>query len=83
MVVFQTTCRRFDPDCPLYLIFEKRRENGISTNGGYESFTPYKEAEKSCQDAGFDTIVFVPSMEEEDGCVTCGNAILGRSKLKI
>lgn len=59
------------------------RDNGITTTGGYETFTPYKEAEQSCQDAGFDTIVFIPSMDEEDGCVTCGNAILGQSKLKV
>jgi 23S rRNA (adenine2503-C2)-methyltransferase len=59
------------------------RTNGIATNDGYQSFTPYKRAEESCQDAGFDTIVFIPSMDEEDGCVTCGNALLGQSKLNL
>ena len=32
--------------------------------------------------AGFDVLVFVPSIDEEDGLVTCGNAILGGSTLK-
>ena len=32
---------------------------------------------------GFDVLVFVPSMDEEDGLVTCGNAVLGGSTLKL
>lgn len=32
--------------------------------------------------AGFDTLVFIPSMDEENGLVTCGNVILGGSQLK-
>jgi 23S rRNA (adenine2503-C2)-methyltransferase len=59
------------------------KSNGIKTNDGYNSFTPYKEAEESFKKAGFDTLVFIPSMDEENGCVTCGNAILGGSELKI
>lgn len=62
---------------------QSSQKNGLETIGGYENFTPYKEAEESCRDAGFDTIVFVPSMDEEDGCVTCGNAILGGSVLAV
>lgn len=58
------------------------RENGIETIGGYESFTPYQQAEKALKDEGFDVIVFVPSVDEEDGLVTCGNAILGGSTLR-
>lgn len=58
------------------------RENGIQTSEGYQAFTPYKEAEESFKEAGFDVLVFVPSFEEEEGCVTCGNAILGGSKIK-
>lgn len=57
-------------------------KNNISTIGGYESYLPYKYPEESCKDAGFDTLVFIPSQDEEDGLVTCGNAILGGSKLK-
>lgn len=58
------------------------QENDIETLKGYESYHPYKQAEKDLQKAGFDTIVFVPSLDEEDGLVTCGNAILSGSTPK-
>jgi 23S rRNA (adenine2503-C2)-methyltransferase len=58
-------------------------KNGIKTIGGYDSYLPYKAPEDSLKAAGFDTLVFIPSQDEEDGLVTCGNAILGGSKLKI
>lgn len=58
-------------------------KNGIETIGGYQSYLPYKDPEESCKEAGFDTLVFIPSQDEEDGLITCGNAILGGSKLKI
>lgn len=55
------------------------RENGIITLDGYDSFTPYKQAEQDLKEVGYDVIVFVPSMDEEDGLVTCGNlALSGR-----
>lgn len=57
------------------------REHGIETVGGYESYEPYREAERSLVEAGFDVLVFVPSIDEEDGLVTCGNAVLGGSRL--
>lgn len=56
-------------------------ENGIQTVDGYTSFTPYAAAEQSFKDAGFDVLVFVPSQDEEDGTITCGNAILSGSKV--
>jgi len=58
------------------------RENGIKTAEGYESFKPYRRAEEAAKDAGFDTLVFIPSMDEEDGLVTCGNVVLGGSQLR-
>lgn len=57
------------------------RENGIETIGGYDSFQPYAQAENDLKAAGFDVLVFVPSMDEENGLVTCGNAVLGGSKI--
>lgn len=51
-------------------------ENGINTEGGYTSFTPYHDAESRLKKAGFDVIVFVPSLDEDRGMITCGNAIL-------
>lgn len=58
------------------------RENGIETVGGYDSYRPYQQPEANLKDAGFDVLVFVPSLDEEDGLVTCGNAVLGGSTLK-
>ena len=57
------------------------RENGIETVGGYETFAPYSRAESDLIAAGFDVLVFVPSIDEESSTVTCGNAILGGSKM--
>jgi hypothetical protein len=33
--------------------------------------------------AGFDVLVFVPSTDEENSLVTCGNLILGGGKIKV
>lgn len=57
------------------------RENGIETIGGYDSYQPYMKPESDLKAAGFDVLVFVPSIDEEEGLVTCGNAVLGGSKL--
>lgn len=51
-------------------------ENGIETTGGYKYFAPYKDAEEKLKKAGYDVIVFVPSLEEDESRITCGNAIL-------
>ena len=59
------------------------RDNGIATIDGYSSYRSYRAPEQSCKDAGFDTLVFIPSQDEEDGLITCGNAILGGSELKL
>lgn len=58
-------------------------DNGIKTIGGYDSYVPYEKPERDLIEVGFDVLVFVPSMDEEKGLVTCGNAILGGSDLKI
>ncbi len=58
------------------------RDNNIQTTGGYDSFYPYRKPEHDLIDAGFDVLIFVPSYDEEDGCVTCGNLILGGSVVK-
>ena len=59
------------------------RENGIETVGGYETFAPYSKAESDLIAEGFDVLVFVPSIDEEKGLVTCGNAVLGGSIMSI
>jgi 23S rRNA (adenine2503-C2)-methyltransferase len=58
------------------------KDNDIKTIGGYDSWQPYQKPEEDLKSAGFDVLVFVPSVDEEDGLVTCGNAILGGSTLK-
>lgn len=57
-------------------------ENGIETVGGYTNWAPYRKPEEDLKAEGFDVLVFVPSLDEERGIVTCGNAILGGSTLK-
>ncbi|KKK65683.1 hypothetical protein LCGC14_2971670, partial [marine sediment metagenome] len=59
------------------------RENNIRTVGGYDSYHPYARPERELIEQGFDVLVFVPSSDEEDGLVTCGNAILGGGKLTV
>lgn len=71
----------FDPDRWICKITPLHRtssaeQNGIRTTGGYEAFTPYKSVEDDLKAHGFDVIVFVPSYDEDDGLITCGNAIL-------
>jgi len=58
-------------------------ENGIKTVDGYESYLPYRKPEEDLKRQGFDVLVFIPSMDEENGLVTCGNTILGGSKLNL
>ena len=58
------------------------KDNDIQTIGGYTSYLPYKAPEEELKKYGFDVLVFIPSFDEENGLVTCGNAILGGSNLK-
>lgn len=57
-------------------------DNKLQTSGGYDYFTPYKDKEEALIKAGFDVIVFIPSYDEDNGLITCGNAILSGSKVK-
>lgn len=59
------------------------QKNGIQTMDGYTEYHPYRHPEESLKEAGFDVLVFIPSSDEEDGIVTCGNAILGGSTIKV
>lgn len=80
-------CQLFDADkfmCKITPIHNNNacKKNGIETTGGYDTYLPYKEPEEALKSVGFDVLVFVPSMDEEHGLVTCGNAILGGSKMQ-
>ena len=52
------------------------KANAIQTTGGYKSFVPYADVEKRLKDVGFDVLVFIPSADEDESLITCGNAIL-------
>lgn len=58
-------------------------KHGIKTTGGHSQFVPYQKAEQELMENGFDVLIFIPSEDEENSTITCGNAILGGSKLKI
>lgn len=51
-------------------------DGDMITDGGYDHYYPYKETEEALKAQGFDVIVFVPSKEEDESKITCGNAIL-------
>jgi 23S rRNA (adenine2503-C2)-methyltransferase len=51
-------------------------ENDIKTKGDYTTYYPYKKYEISLKKAGYDVLVFIASLEEDLGRITCGNAIL-------
>lgn len=50
--------------------------NGIQSTDAYDLYDFYAPHEESFKKAGFDTLVFVPSYDEDFGMITCGNAIL-------
>lgn len=52
------------------------KNNNLLTRDGYTQYYPYRETEESLKAAGFDVIVFIPSREEDESRITCGNAIL-------
>lgn len=54
--------------------------NGIKTSGDYTTMYPYKQHERELREAGYDVLVFIASREEDEGRITCGNAILSGSR---
>lgn len=54
-------------------------ENGIKTDGDYNTMYPYIHIEESLKKVGFDVLVFIASDYEDLGRITCGNAILSGS----
>lgn len=55
------------------------REAGIVTSGDYTTPEPYEVLANSLRDAGYDVLVFIASRDEDEGRITCGNAILSGS----
>ena len=56
------------------------RENGLETEMGYYSYDVYEQFEKPLIAEGWDVIVFIPSIEEDEDRITCGNALLADMK---
>lgn len=56
------------------------RQNSIKTSGGYDYYNAYKDAEHDLKQEGFDVLVFIPSKDEDESRITCGNAILADDK---
>ncbi len=52
------------------------KHKGFSWQFSNNSYVPYQEVEQYLKDAGFDVLVFIPSIEEDESRITCGNAIL-------
>ena len=54
--------------------------NGINTPEGYYKYDVYRQFEQPLLDEGWEVIVFIPSKEEDEDRITCGNALLSMEK---
>lgn len=78
----------FDPEfyiCKLTPMHKTRTaiKNGLETSGDYTEYHPYQDYEQALKDAGYDVLVFIASVEEDLGRITCGNAILSGSMPEV
>lgn len=78
----------FDPDyyiCKLTPMHKTHEAlaHGIKTEGDYTTYYPYKKYEEALKSAGYDVLVFIASVEEDLGRITCGNAILSGAKPEV
>lgn len=51
-------------------------DNGINTPEGYYKYDVYRQFEQPLLEEGWQVIVFIPSKEEDEDRITCGNALL-------
>jgi 23S rRNA (adenine2503-C2)-methyltransferase len=51
-------------------------DHSIKTAGDYTEPYPYTHYANTLREAGYDVLVFIASREEDEGRITCGNAIL-------
>ena len=56
-------------------------DNGFDITTEYERFDVYSTFEKPLVEYGWDVIVFVPSEEEDNDRITCGNALISNMKV--
>lgn len=74
----------FDPDwfiCKITPMHKTKTalENGQKTKGDYTTPEPYLDLEYKLKKAGYEVLVFIASRDEDEGRITCGNAILSGS----
>lgn len=50
--------------------------NGQKTDGDYTTPQPYEDLAQRLRAQGFEVLVFIASRDEDEGRITCGNAIL-------
>ena len=55
---------------------KEANENGINTPDGYYKYDVYRQFEQPLLEEGWQVIVFIPSKEEDEDRITCGNALL-------
>lgn len=55
-------------------------ENGLQTDTGYYSYDVYEQFEQPLLEEGWQVIVFIPSKEEDEDRITCGNALISHGK---
>ncbi|KKN67415.1 hypothetical protein LCGC14_0461580 [marine sediment metagenome] len=77
--------RYFDPAHYLIKLTPMHRTdaalgNGIETEGDYTTFEPYRWTEERLVEHGYDVLVFIASREEDEGRITCGNALLSGTR---
>lgn len=77
--------RYFDPDDYIIKLTPMHRtktaeQNEIATEGDYTTIVPYRADEERLKAAGYDVLVFVASVAEDLGRITCGNAILAGTR---
>lgn len=53
--------------------------NGLTTEKGYYSYDVYERFENPLLDEGWQVIVFIPSKEEDEDRITCGNALISET----
>ena len=75
----------FDPDDYIVKLTPMHKtsacvESGTATDGDYTTYVPYEAHEAALRAAGYDVLVFIASREEDEGRITCGNALLSGSR---
>ncbi len=78
----------FDPDDYIIKLTPMHKTltahiNDIKTFGDYTSYYPYKDYEDNLKRAGYEVLVFIASMEEDESRITCGNAILSMKEKEL